>query len=57
MNMHPKQLAFNFNPPVISSLRINRPDTAAGRWIRLQFPMPALRADLIAALAGYVVEA
>ncbi len=57
MTMDHRQLALNFNPPTAPTIRVNRPSTPAGRWIRSQFPMPAHRADLIAALAGYVVEA
>lgn len=57
MIMVQRQLALNFNPTAAPAIRINRPTTAAGRWIKAQFPMSAHRADLIAALAGYVVEA
>ena len=57
MSMKPTQLAFNFNPPPVPTIRINRPCTRAGRWIRSRYPVPAHRADLIAHLAGYPVEA
>lgn len=46
----------NFNPPIVPAIRINRPSTAAGRWIRSRFPLSPMRADLIAALAGLHVE-
>lgn len=57
MTMKPTQLAFNFYPTPILGVPIYRPSTAASRWIRSRFPMPVHRANLIAALAGYPVEA
>ena len=52
--LDPRQYQFNFSPPVP---RVDRPTAYAVRWIGTRFRVSPSRAELIAALAGFPVEA